>query len=48
MPDSTVIKAGTLDDGGAHLNSKPAVEFYAKDRVSYLKPLEGVGQKERL
>ncbi|KAI8262984.1 hypothetical protein K4K58_013261 [Colletotrichum sp. SAR11_239] len=40
MPD-----AGGLDDGKASLEGKPAVEFYCKDRVSYLTGVNGADQK---
>lgn len=36
MPDVTCVKAGGLDDGGAHLGNKIGVEFYTKDRAQYL------------
>ncbi|KAI8287665.1 hypothetical protein K4K60_012233 [Colletotrichum sp. SAR11_57] len=45
MPDVTCIKAGGLDDGKASLEGKPAVEFYCKDRVSYLTGVNGADQK---
>ncbi|KDN67153.1 putative glutathione-dependent formaldehyde-activating enzyme [Colletotrichum sublineola] len=45
MPDVTCIKAGGLDDGKASLDGKPAVEFYCKDRVSYLTDVKSAEQK---
>ena len=41
MPDNTVIKAGTLDGGEANLKGKIDVEFYVKDRPTYLAAVEG-------
>lgn len=38
MPDVTCVKAGSLDGGAASLGGKIGVEFYTKDRVSYLVP----------
>ncbi|GFF23812.1 hypothetical protein IFM61606_08952 [Aspergillus udagawae] len=45
MPDKTVIKAGTLDKGGANLGNKVDIEFYTKDRVSYLTPVDAAKQE---
>ncbi|KAJ0300083.1 hypothetical protein COL516b_008827 [Colletotrichum fioriniae] len=45
MADVTCIKAGGLDEGKASLEGKPAVEFYCKDRVSYLVDVKGADQK---
>lgn len=36
MPGMVAIKAGSLDNGMASLEGKIDVEFYCKDRVSYL------------
>lgn len=36
MPDMTCVKAGGLDGKKASLGGKIAVEFYCKDRVSYI------------
>lgn len=47
MPGKLIIKAGGLDEGKAHLEGKPGVEFYTRDRVSYLSAVEGAKQ-ERL
>lgn len=47
MADKTVIKAGTLDGGDANLGNKVDVEFYVKDRVSYLGAVEGAQQAPR-
>ena len=43
MEGMTVIKAGGLDDGKADLKNI-GVEFYAKDRVSFAKEVEGAKQ----
>jgi hypothetical protein len=48
MPEATIIKAGTLDGGAASLGGKVAVEFYTKDRVSYLSGCEGAKQMKAL
>lgn len=48
MPEATIIKAGTLDGGAASLGGKIAVEFYTKDRVSYLQGHEGAKQLQAL
>lgn len=45
MPDVTCVKAGGLDGGAASLGGKIGVEFYTKDRVSYLVPAEGAKQE---
>ncbi|GJD05452.1 glutathione-dependent formaldehyde-activating enzyme [Colletotrichum higginsianum] len=45
MADVTCIKAGGLDEGKASLEGKPAVEFYCKDRLSYLVDVKGADQK---
>ncbi|KAJ5048096.1 hypothetical protein NUH16_006594 [Penicillium rubens] len=45
MPDNTVIKAGTLDGGEANLKGKIDVEFYVKDRPTYLAAVEGAKQE---
>ena len=46
MPGTTCIKAGGLDKGAANLNNKVGVEFYVKDRVSYLPATEGAKQEQ--
>ena len=46
MPDNTVIKAGTLDGGAASLGGKVDVEFYVKDRPSYLAAVPGAKQEQ--
>ncbi|KAF7588270.1 hypothetical protein BBP40_005956 [Aspergillus hancockii] len=46
MADKTVIKAGTLDGGETSLRGKVDVEFYTRDRVSYLCALEGANQEK--
>ncbi|KAF7714222.1 Uncharacterized protein PECH_002231 [Penicillium ucsense] len=46
MPDNTIIKAGTLDGGAANLNGKVDVEFYVKDRPSYLGAVAGAKQEQ--
>lgn len=48
MADKTVIKAGTLDGGEANLRNKVDVEFYTKDRVSYLCAVQGAKQETLL
>ncbi|GKZ63684.1 hypothetical protein AnigIFM49718_004918, partial [Aspergillus niger] len=45
MSDKTVIKAGSLDNGEANLRNKVDVEFYVKDRISYLGAVEGAKQE---
>jgi hypothetical protein len=45
MPDMTCVKAGGLDGGAANLGQKIAVEFYTKDRATYLKGCEGAKQE---
>ncbi|GLI76911.1 hypothetical protein PoHVEF18_005189 [Penicillium ochrochloron] len=46
MPDNTCIKAGTLDGGEANLRGKVDIEFYVKDRPSYLAAVEGAKQEQ--
>ncbi|OQE29944.1 hypothetical protein PENSTE_c002G00686 [Penicillium steckii] len=48
MPEMSCVKAGTLDDGGANLKGKIDVELYAKDRPSYLSPVEGAKQAQTM
>ncbi|OGM51367.1 DUF636 domain protein [Aspergillus bombycis] len=48
MADKTVIKAGTLDGGEANLRNKVDVEFYTKDRASYLCAVQGAKQETLL
>ncbi|KAJ5864718.1 uncharacterized protein N7529_006634 [Penicillium soppii] len=48
MPDMTCVKAGSLDGGEANLGGKIDVEFYVKDRPSYLTPVEGAKQEQML
>lgn len=45
LPDNTCIKAGSLDNGGANLGGKVDIEFYCKDRNSYLTAMEGAKQE---
>ncbi|PKS12475.1 hypothetical protein jhhlp_000681 [Lomentospora prolificans] len=45
MEGMVVIKAGGLDNGKAALDNKIAVEFYCKDRVPYLAPVDGAKQE---
>ncbi|KAF4341132.1 DUF636 domain protein [Fusarium beomiforme] len=45
MPGNIIIKAGGLDNGKANLNNKIDVEFYCRDRVSYLQAAEGAKQE---
>lgn len=46
MPEMTCIKAGTLDGGEANLGGKVDVEFYVKDRPSYLAAVKGAKQEQ--
>jgi hypothetical protein len=48
MPDMTCVKAGSLDGGAANLGGKIDVEFYVKDRPTYLAPIEGAKQEQML
>lgn len=48
MPGETIIKAGTLDKGEANLRGAVNVEFYVKDRASYLGAVHGAKQETRL
>ncbi|KAI9903995.1 hypothetical protein N3K66_000524 [Trichothecium roseum] len=45
MPGTTCIKAGGLDGGAASLGNEVVVEFYVKDRVTYLAPIAGANQE---
>ncbi|UNI17004.1 hypothetical protein JDV02_003385 [Purpureocillium takamizusanense] len=45
MPDKTCVKAGGLDAGASSLKKKIDVEFYVRDRVSYLAAAEGAKQE---
>ncbi len=45
MPDVYCVKAGALDGGAASLGDKIGVEFYTKDRVSYLAACPGAKQE---
>ena len=45
MPDVTCVKSGGLDGGAASLGGNIGVEFYTKDRVSYLHDLSGAKQE---
>ena len=42
MPDQTCVKSGSLDGGAA--DHPIAVEFYTKDRLSYVKETQGAKQ----
>ncbi|KXL43305.1 MAG: hypothetical protein FE78DRAFT_152635 [Acidomyces sp. 'richmondensis'] len=46
MPDMTCVKAGGLDGGHAALGNKIDVEFYTKDRVSYLHEIPNAKQEK--
>ncbi|KAF4981255.1 hypothetical protein FZEAL_2881 [Fusarium zealandicum] len=46
MEGKIIIKAGGLDEGKASLDNKIAVEFYCRDRVSYLQPVESAKQEK--
>ncbi|KAJ5161153.1 hypothetical protein N7492_006545 [Penicillium capsulatum] len=45
MPDMTCVKAGSLDNKEATLGGKIDIEFYVKDRPSYLPSLAGAKQE---
>ena len=45
MPYMACIKAGSLDNNDANLGGKIDVEFYVKDRPSYLTAVEGAKQE---
>ncbi|KAI8717491.1 CENP-V/GFA domain-containing protein [Fusarium sp. LHS14.1] len=45
MPGNIIIKAGGLDEGKTNLNNKIDVEFYCRDRVDFVKPIEGAKQE---
>ncbi|KAJ5820167.1 Glutathione-dependent formaldehyde-activating enzyme/centromere protein V [Penicillium riverlandense] len=45
LADMTCVKAGTLDNGEANLGGKVDIEFYVKDRPSYLAAVEGAKQE---
>lgn len=42
MGEFALIRAGTLDDGGSDIDV--AVEFFTKDRRSFVAPVEGAKQ----
>lgn len=46
MGDVTVIKAGTLDEGGGNMHIN--IERFTRDRNPYCKPLEGAAQAETM
>ncbi|KAJ9480412.1 CENP-V/GFA domain-containing protein [Pseudozyma hubeiensis] len=47
MPDLAFMRVGTVDDYALHDTVlKPQIEIFAKDRLGWLKPLEGVKQSE--
>lgn len=45
MPNVACVKAGTLDGGASSMGGEVGVEFYTKDRPSYLKATEGAKQE---
>ncbi|KAM5386824.1 hypothetical protein ACJZ2D_000117 [Fusarium nematophilum] len=45
MEGKIIIKAGGLDEGRANLGNKVDVEFYCRDRATYLQPVEGAKQE---
>ncbi|KAJ5769328.1 hypothetical protein N7520_003887 [Penicillium odoratum] len=45
MPDMLCVKAGGLDNEDANLGGKIDIEFYVKDRPSYLSAVEGAKQE---
>ncbi|EPE35273.1 Mss4-like protein [Glarea lozoyensis ATCC 20868] len=46
MPELTLIRAGTLDNGGAEFDVE--VEFYTKDRKGFVSAVEGAKQCETM
>lgn len=47
MPDVACVKAGSLDGGAANMGGEVGVEFYTKDRPTYLKATEGAKQEPK-
>jgi hypothetical protein len=47
MAEVTCVKGGVLDGGAASLGGKIGVEFYCKDRASYLGGCEGAKQEPK-
>ncbi|OQD70727.1 hypothetical protein PENPOL_c001G05797 [Penicillium polonicum] len=47
MDDKTVIKAGSLDNGEASLRNQVDIEFFVKNRVSYLPAVDVAKQEPR-
>ncbi|KAJ5289131.1 Glutathione-dependent formaldehyde-activating enzyme/centromere protein V [Penicillium angulare] len=45
MPDMTCLKAGGLDNKETNMNGKVDIEFYVKDRPTYLASVEGAKQE---
>ncbi|KAM0425158.1 hypothetical protein ACHAPT_009719 [Fusarium lateritium] len=45
MPGNIIIKAGGLDEGKTSLGNKIDVEFYCRDRVAFVQPVEGAKQE---
>lgn len=44
-PGHSILRVGTVDDFNLHETKlKPRIEQYAKDRVGWLRGVEGVGQ----
>jgi hypothetical protein len=46
MPDFTLIRAGTLDNGGSDIEVE--VEFFTKDRKGFVTPVESAKQCETM
>lgn len=46
MEGVTLIKTGTLDNGDANIPVQ--IELFVKDRLSYMKPIEGAGQMQSM
>lgn len=45
MPEIICVKAGGLDNKGANLGGKVDIEFYVKDRNSYVAAMDGAKQE---
>ncbi|KAF2169967.1 hypothetical protein M409DRAFT_51750 [Zasmidium cellare ATCC 36951] len=43
--DARILKVGVMDDPTIIESAAPAVELYAKERVSWVSPIGGAGQK---
>lgn len=48
-PNKVYMRLGPVDDFALHETAfKPTVQLFVKDRVSWLKPVEGLAQLERM